>query len=88
RFFGAWNGAILAGMAYLATVALGMLILPPVNEVPADFSATTLWRFRVASLGIELVLWTTLGLVFGAFADRLLTVAARPGVRISRRPTI
>lgn len=70
RRFGPWNGAILAGGAYLVTVALGMLILPPVNEVPADFSAATLWRFRVASIGVELVLWAVLGLVFGALAER------------------
>jgi Probable cobalt transporter subunit (CbtA) len=69
--FGVWS-SITAGAAYLAVITAGMLILPPVNEVPADFSATTLWNFRLASLGIEAVLWTTLGLVFGAFTERLL----------------
>jgi hypothetical protein len=78
RRFGAWNGAILAGAAYLAVVIIGMLILPPINEVPEDFSATVLWHFRLASLGVELVLWTVLGLVFGLLAEREFAVRAEP----------
>jgi hypothetical protein len=70
RRVGAWNSALAAGAAYLAVIAATMSILPAVNEVPADFSATTLWSFRVASLGIEAVLWTTLGLAFGLFAEK------------------
>jgi len=70
RRLGGWNAAIVAGAAYIAVVAAGMLILPPVNEVPAEFSAVTLWKFRLASLGVETVLWTALGLVFGALAER------------------
>ena len=70
---GGWNSATLGGGAYLAVVTVAMLILPPVNEVPGDFSATTLWNFRVASLGVEAVLWTALGLIFGVFAARQLS---------------
>jgi hypothetical protein len=40
--------------------------------VPADFSASLLWRFRITSVGIQAIIWTTLGLVFGAFASREL----------------
>jgi hypothetical protein len=29
-----------------------------------------LWRFRVAALGIQVVLWTTIGLLFGALTER------------------
>lgn len=67
-----WNGTLAAAIAYLVVITAGMLILPPVNEVPADFPATTLWDFRLVSLGAEAVLWTALGLSFGAAADRLL----------------
>lgn len=35
------------------------MVLPTVNEVPADFPATELWRFRLASLGTQLVVWAT-----------------------------
>jgi hypothetical protein len=77
RRLGAWNGALAAGAAYLAVIAAAMSILPPVNEVPPDFPATTLWSFRIAGLGIEAVLWTTLGLAFGALAQRQLSPARR-----------
>jgi hypothetical protein len=53
-------------------MTVAMLILPPVNEVPADFPAAALWNFRLASLGIEVVLWTGLGLIFGVLAERQL----------------
>ena len=79
RRLGNWNSTLLAGAAYLVVVAAGMVILPSVNEVPADFSATTLWCFRLASLGIEAVLWTALGLVFGVSAERQLAPERHPG---------
>lgn len=83
RRLGSWNSALLAGAAYFAVVAAAMAILPPVNEVPADFSATTLWDFRLASLGIEAVLWTALGLSFGFLAERQLVPARRTNNRIA-----
>jgi len=73
RRLGGWNSAMIGGVAYLIAVAVAMLILPPVNEVPADFSATTLWNFRLASLGIQAVLWTAFGLIFGVLAERQLS---------------
>ena len=57
-----------------------MLILPPVNEVPGDFSATMLWNLRVASLGVEAVLWRALGLIFGVLAARLLSTTSRRSI--------
>lgn len=72
RRLGAWNGTLAAGAAYLLVMTAAMLILPAIDEVPAGFSATLLWRFRLASLGVEAVLWTALGLVFGALAERHL----------------
>jgi hypothetical protein len=37
-----------------------------------DFSAVVLWDFRIVSLGLHAVLWTTIGLLFGFFAERAL----------------
>ena len=71
RRLGGWNSAVVGGAAYLVVMTVAMLILPTVNEVPANFSATTLWNFRAASLGVEAVLWTALGLIFGVLAERL-----------------
>jgi hypothetical protein len=70
---GIWNGAIAATAAYVAVIIAGMMILPAVNEVPGDFPASTLWKFRLASLGIQAVLWTALGLTFGVLAERVFT---------------
>jgi hypothetical protein len=78
RRLGAWNAAILAGALFVAVVAVAELILPAVHETPVGFPADVLYRFRVASLGIDATLWLGLGLGFGAAAERLLEpVAAR-----------
>lgn len=69
---GAWNAAIVAAGAFLVVVAAAELILPAVHETPRGFPADVLYRFRLASLGINLTLWTTIGLGFGAAAQRLL----------------
>jgi hypothetical protein len=84
RRFGGWNAAIAAGAAYIAVIAAAMLILPPINEVPGDFSAATLWNFRLASLGIEVVLWTGLALIFGVLAERRLAPKGRGVLRVAR----
>jgi hypothetical protein len=68
--FGTWNAAIIAGGAFIVAIAIVQLALPEINEVPKAFSAVVLWRFRVASLGIQAVLWTTIGLLFGALTER------------------
>ncbi len=40
-------------------------VLPAINEVPSNFPATMLWKFRVAALGMQVMVWGTFGLVFG-----------------------
>jgi hypothetical protein len=76
--FGTWNATILAGVAFIVLIIAAELILPGVHETPKGFNADVLWRFRIASLGINLTLWTTIALGFGYVADRLINpVAAR-----------
>jgi predicted cobalt transporter CbtA len=70
--FGAWNSTLIAGGSYIVVVAAVAFALPAVNEVPEDFPATVLWQFRIASLGGQLIMWATLGLLFGVAAERLL----------------
>ncbi|HVZ03999.1 CbtA family protein [Hyphomicrobium sp.] len=67
---GAWNATIAGALAYLVLVGIAAFMLPPINEVPATFPADLLWNFRVASLGIQAILWTTIGLAFGALTER------------------
>lgn len=69
---GSWNAAIVAVAGFIVVIAATELILPAVHETPRGFPADVLYRFRLASLGIGLTLWTTIGLGFGAAAQRLV----------------
>jgi predicted cobalt transporter CbtA len=70
--FGQWSAALIGAGAYVAAVAVLMLVLPTIDETPGDFSADVLYEFRLYSLGTQFVLWAMIGLVFGSMVDRLL----------------
>lgn len=74
---GPWNATILAGASFLALIGLAQLILPGVRATPADFPADVLFDFRLVTLGLSAAMWLTIGLAFGAAADRLLAPATR-----------
>lgn len=76
RRYGAWNGVLLALLAGLVVVMVAYLVLPSVNETPEGFAGDTLWSFRLATSAIQLTVWTTLGLGFGALTERSLRAAA------------
>jgi hypothetical protein len=82
--YGAWNASIIAGLAFFFIIAVAELALPAINEVPENFSADLLWRFRMAALGLQVVLWTTLGLAFGAVVEA--TLSSRPSRPAPARP--
>ena len=67
---GAWNGSIAAAVVFVAIIAAVQLSMPAINEVPAAFPAMVLWKFRVAAIGMQLVMWATIGLLFGALVER------------------
>jgi predicted cobalt transporter CbtA len=71
--YGTWNAVLLGTASFVVIIAIAQLLLPDIDEVPEHFPAVILWRFRVASLGIELILWAILGLLFGAVAERLFS---------------
>lgn len=73
---GGWDATLAAIGAYAAAMLVAGLLLPGVDEVPTTFPATVLWWFRVAAVGTQVVLWGTLGLVFGAWSAR--AAEARP----------
>jgi hypothetical protein len=73
--YGSWNAALLAAAAFIGVIVVAQLLLPDINEVPDQFPAVVLWRFRIVSLGIQLILWATYGLLFGALAERVLSKA-------------
>jgi predicted cobalt transporter CbtA len=67
---GGWNATIAGCAAYLALVGIAAYALPAINEVPAAFPADLLWNFRVAAFGTQAILWTAIGLAFGALVER------------------
>jgi predicted cobalt transporter CbtA len=75
---GPWNAALAAGAGVLVYIVVLCVAMPAVNDVPPGFPATVLWDFRIASLGTQVVLWATLGLLFGVLADRYLQSRTRP----------
>jgi hypothetical protein len=71
-----WSGStatLAAGAGYLLVVVIAGALLPSINEVPKAFPAVTLFRFREASIGMQAVIWTTIGLVFAGTAQRVMT---------------
>jgi hypothetical protein len=70
--FGGWNASLIATLAFVCIVAAVQFVLPDVNEVPDGFPAAVLWRFRIASLGTQFVLWASFGVTFGILAERAL----------------
>jgi ABC-type nickel/cobalt efflux system permease component RcnA len=79
---GGWNAGLAGAALFVAIVGVAGLVLPAIDEVPAGFSGSLLWQFRLASLGIQAVLWGALGLGFGALVERSYDVrpASAPGL--------
>ena len=89
---GAWNATLAAAGSYIAAIAVVMLILPTIDETPGPlrdnagnmvyegFPADDLYQFRLYSLGTQVVMWTTIGLVFAVLAARLLDEKRRDAV--------
>ncbi|MHA3019083.1 CbtA family protein [Mycobacterium sp. BMJ-28] len=82
--FGVWNATLIGAADYVVSMAVVFLILPAIHETPGPvtdaagtiifpgFAADDLYQFRLYSLGTQVVMWATIGLVFGALASRLL----------------
>ena len=78
RRFGDWNATFIVAAYYIVMVVLAGLLLPPVNEVPVAFPAVVLWKFRVASIGAQFIMWATLGSVFAVLTERASLRPALP----------
>lgn len=69
---GAWNATLIGAADYVVSMAVVFLILPGIHETPSTFPADDLYEFRLYSLGTQVVIWATIGLVFGALASKVL----------------
>jgi predicted cobalt transporter CbtA len=73
RIVSRWKSAnrwALSAVLYIAIIAILFHFLPEIDEVPANFPATLLWKFRVAALEIQFVLWATIGSLFSFLTNR------------------
>ena len=69
--WGTWYAALAVVAGYLVVTLLAVALLPSSNEVPADFPATVLYQFRVASFATQLTLWSVLGVTLAELLHRL-----------------
>jgi predicted cobalt transporter CbtA len=69
--WGAWYASLSVIVGYLLVTLTAIALLPSYSEVPADFPATVLYEFRVASLVTQFALWATLGVALGELLYRL-----------------
>ena len=83
--FGALNATLAAAGLFIGIIVIALLILPDINELPPDFPAQLLWKFRMSSLTMQALMWVTLGLLFGILAERVLTAPSRSAAKISAR---
>lgn len=91
---GTWNATLAAGGGYVAAMAVVMLVLPAIDETPgpsvsADgsvvfggFPADDLYEFRLFSLGTQLIMWVTIGMVFAASVSKLLGERHRQAILV------
>jgi predicted cobalt transporter CbtA len=70
RRFGVWNSSLLAVLLFILLTVTLSSFLPAVDEVPQAFPASLLWKFRIASWEMQLLLWSTLGILFGWLTER------------------
>jgi hypothetical protein len=81
-----WMRRLAAGGVYVLTVGVAFALLPSVDEVPRTYPADLLWSFRATSLGVQFVLWSSLGALFGAAVQRLAPAARSETGEFARVP--
>jgi len=70
---GIWNAWLVAAIFFIVVIAVTSHFLPNFDEIPAGFPASLMWKFRVASFEMQLLLWSVLGFFFGWLADKDIT---------------
>ena len=78
---GSWNATLIGAAVYVVAVVIFALATPPLNEVPDGFPAVVLWQFRMASLGAQAIMWTVIGLGFGAWVEHDFASAKQTRLR-------
>lgn len=66
----AWVAVVLPGLGWLVLVTIAGFLLPTVNEVPADFPASTLWGFRLSAILTQATMWGVIGIALSGLVNR------------------
>jgi len=83
---GGWSATLIGASTYVLGVTAVMMMLPAVAETPDSFPADVLYDFRLYSLGTQLVMWTTIGVVFASLTSHVLTERPWAGREASLTP--
>ncbi|MEH6415530.1 CbtA family protein [Pseudomonas sp. CGJS7] len=71
--------SISAGvLSYAIIMAVVGGSFPSFSEVPDHFPADLLWDFRLASMGVQAVMWGGIAVAFSLLSDRLLDAVLNP----------
>lgn len=71
--------SVLAGvMSYTVIMVAVGIAFPSFSEVPDHFPADLLWNFRLASMGVQAVMWGGIAVAFSLLSDRLLDTVLDP----------
>lgn len=68
-----WAALVLATVGYIAVIAIAYALLGPIDEVPDDFPANTLYSFRISALATQATLWAVLVAVLTGLVQRTST---------------
>jgi pimeloyl-ACP methyl ester carboxylesterase len=85
---GGWRATLVALVGLAVWVAIVAAILPavepsqPLRDASGAvayprFPSNLLFQFRLSAIGVQVVLWTTVGLAFGVLVERLTATAPR-----------
>ncbi|MBO9533870.1 MAG: CbtA family protein [Solirubrobacteraceae bacterium] len=73
-----WQPVAAVALTVVAGLALLWLVVPAPATPPAGFPADLLWRFRLASAGVQGTLWAVLTIAFATLVDRRPAEVAAP----------
>jgi hypothetical protein len=69
KWLGGWNASAVAAVFFVVVMTGASHFLPDFNEVPEGFPVSVMWKFRVAAMEMQMLLWSVLGFLFGWLAD-------------------
>lgn len=72
------RSALVGVLSYAGIMAAVGASFPSFSEVPDHFPADLLWDFRLASMGVQAVMWGGIAVAFSLLSDKLLDAVLEP----------